>query len=110
MLTMKGSLKLMTTLMAIRDIMCNNSMTHPSQKNGGRSLGWSWQSSSFSNLKADAVCTHGSWFQTKLTLTTSSVDYILTKFPEGYKLFAHEKGDNHDIDRRDAYLYSMCFS
>ena len=39
---------------------------------------------------------------------TITVDYILTKFPKGYKLFCHKKGVNHDIDRTDAYLYSMC--
>lgn len=35
------------------------------------------------------------------------MDYILTKFPKGYKLFCHKKGVNHDIDRTDAYLYSI---
>jgi len=37
---------------------------------------------------------------------TSKIDYVLSKFPRGYKLFYHEKGLNHDIDRTDAYLYS----
>jgi Transcription-silencing protein, cryptic loci regulator Clr2 len=45
----------------------------------------------------------------KLLLTASSVDYILTKFPKGYKLFSHRKGVNHEVDRTDAYLYSRCF-
>ena len=41
---------------------------------------------------------------------TTLVDYILTKFPNGYKLFSHKKANNHDYDRNDTYLYSMCLS
>jgi Transcription-silencing protein, cryptic loci regulator Clr2 len=44
------------------------------------------------------------------SLTTSPVDYTLTKFPRGYKLFSHVKGNNHEVHRQDAYLYSMCLS
>jgi hypothetical protein len=43
-----------------------------------------------------------------LLLLPSLVDYILAKFPKSYKLYADEIGDNHEIDRSDAYLYSMC--
>lgn len=41
-------------------------------------------------------------------LMTFPVDYILAKFPKSYMLFCQVKGDNHEIDRSDAYLFSMC--
>ena len=39
---------------------------------------------------------------------TPLVDYILAKFPKGYLLYSHEKGNNHEVDRSDAYLFGMC--
>jgi hypothetical protein len=42
-----------------------------------------------------------------LSLTTASVDYSLAEFPQSYKLYYHIKGLNHEIERTDAYLFSM---
>lgn len=41
-------------------------------------------------------------------LKTLLVDYILAGFPKSYFLYSHKKGNNHDVDRADRYLYSLC--